>query len=169
MLDEPLRLSAEHLDRLSGAAREHPSGLPLLHAAEAIGRAETGHGLCTAMLFDAGRMTVRRLYSSNPAAYPVGGEKPKRDTPWGQQVLLEQRIFLGEGEAAIRQHFDDHAVIFGLGLRSIVNVPVLSGGQCLGTLNFLWRSTEVRPGWLALARWLTLVATPDWMRQSAPL
>ncbi|MFB9971267.1 hypothetical protein ACFFMP_15170 [Pseudoroseomonas cervicalis] len=53
-------------------------------------------------------------------------------------MLLEAAL-LGEGEAAIRGAFDDHALILGLGLRSVLNLPIRLGGRCLGTLNFLWR------------------------------
>lgn len=155
------RLAPAHLVRLSAAARQ-AGPLALLRAADAAAREATGHGLCTAMRFDAAAMTVQRIYSSLPTAYPVGGAKPKRDTAWGRQVLLERRLFLGEGEAAIRRHFDDHAVILGLGLRSIVNVPVVLRGACLGTLNLLWPAATVRPEHAALAELLGLVVAPDW-------
>lgn len=155
-------LTEEQVALLSAAARERGAPLALLRAADAVGRQAMGHRLCTAMAFDAAAMTVRRIYSSAPEAYPVGGSKPKRDTAWGRQVLIEGRVFVGEGEAAIREHFADHAVILGLGLRSIVNVPVMLGGRCAGTVNFLWAEPAVRPGWVVMARLLGLLAAPDW-------
>ena len=115
-------------------------------------RRELGAGLVTAMRFDEASMTVRRVFSSNEAAYPVGGSKPKRDTKWGRHVLEEKRVFVGEGEAAIRTMFDDADLILSLGQRAIVNVPLLRplihGGICIGTLNVLvprerWRPEEV--------------------------
>lgn len=146
---------------LAAAARERNTSLPLLRAADAIGRAVMGHRLCTAMVFDAEAMMVQRIYSTDEQAYPLSGRKPKRDTAWGRKVLLERQVFVGD-EAAIRQHFDDHALIASLGLRSIVNVPVLLGGECVGTLNFLWADQDLRPEWPAFAEWLGLIATPDW-------
>ena len=92
----------------------------------------------------------------------MGGSKPKRDTDWGRHVLLEGRRFEGEGEAAIQTHFADHEVILGLGLRSIVNVPILSKGVCLGTLNLLWSEDTLASAHIATARLLALLATPDW-------
>jgi hypothetical protein len=151
-------LTAAHVARLLASARHAGPPLALLQAVDAVGREVLGHGLCTAMRFDAAAMTVRRIYSSAPEAYPVGGAKPKRDTAWGRQVLLERRTFIGEGEAVIRQHFDDHAVILSLGLRSIVNLPVVLGGTCLGTVNFLWSGSVVQPGQVALAELLGLIA-----------
>jgi hypothetical protein len=157
----PGMLTAAQLARLSAAARD-AAPLALLHAADAVGREAMGHRLCTAMRFDAAAMTVRRIYSSEPAAYPVGGAKPKRDTAWGRQVLLQRQVFAGEGEAAIRANFADHALIAGLGLRSIVNIPVMIRGECCGTLNFLWGEAEVRPTWVATAEMLGLIAASQW-------
>jgi hypothetical protein len=96
-----------------------------------------GHRLFTVMAFDAEGMRVRRLYSSNPAAYPPGGSKAKRDTPWGRLVLEQGRPFIGRGADDIRANFDDHEVILGLGLESVLNVPVRGFGWTLGTMNLL--------------------------------
>ncbi len=129
-------------------------------AAFEAARAATGPLLLTANAFDAAAMTVRRLWSSDPAAYPVGGTKPKRDTPWGTRVLLEGRVFVGEDEDAIRAHFADHATILGLGLRSVVNVPVTAGGAVAGVLNLLWPDATVPPDRVALAERLARDAAP---------
>jgi len=161
MPDAHACLTAAQRAALAAATRD-PVPLALLRAADAVARAATGQRLCTAMRFDAAAMTVRRRYSSDPTAYPVGGAKPKRDTAWGRQVLLEHRMFIGQGEAAIRAHFDDHALIAGLGLRSIVNVPILRRGVCHGTLNFLWAEPLLRPEWVALAEVLGMIAVSDW-------
>jgi hypothetical protein len=155
-------LDATALAAFAAAARE-ARPLALLMTADATGRRAMGHRLCTAMRFDASAMTVRRLYSSDPAAYPVGGAKPKRYTAWGRHVLLRREVFVGEGAAAITEYFDDHALILSLGLRSIVNVPVLHAGVCLGTVNFLWAEDRVAPERRAMAELLGLLVAPDWV------
>lgn len=156
----------EFLPALTGAfeaAAREGGPLPRIRAADRVSRDFTGQQLCTAMVFDRQAMTVQRLFSSRPTEYPVGGRKPKRDTAWGRQVLLEGRRFEGEGEDAIRAHFADHEVILGLGLRSIVNVPVMHRGECLGTLNLLWPEPELRPERIEMGRMLALLALPDWL------
>lgn len=158
-------LTAAQVERLAAAARL-PGPLAMVRAADAIGAEATGHRLCTAMRFDAAAMTVQRLYSSDPIAYPVGGAKPKRDTAWGQQVLLEHKLYCGQGAEDLRRDFADHAVILALGLRSVVNVPIVAGGKCLGTLNFLWAEERVGPVQVALAELLGLIVTPDWLPRS---
>lgn len=164
MLNTPqgAMLTAPHLALLTAAARD-ARPLALLAAAEAVARQAMGHGLCTAMRFDAATMTVRRIFSTDAAAYPVGGAKPKRDTAWGRHVLEERQVFVGEGAGAITAFFDDHKLILGLGLRSIVNVPILHAGACLGTVNFLFAADVIQPEWRALAELLGFVVTPDWL------
>ena len=102
-----------------------------------------GHQLFTVTAFDATTMEVQRVYSSNASAYPVGGRKPKRDTEFGQRVLIEGQPLVCEGDAAIAEVFDDHATIRGLGLHSSINAPVLDGGRCVGVLNFLMTAEQV--------------------------
>ena len=74
---------------------------------------------------------------------------------------------MGEGEDAIQAFFDDHAAIQALGLRSVINVPVVLDGACLGTLNFLMPRPAVSASNLHTARLLGLVALPRCGR-SAP-
>ncbi|SAI26472.1 Uncharacterised protein [Bordetella trematum] len=123
--------------------------------------------LCTANRFDAAAMQVQRLYSSQPGAYPPGGSKDKTGTAWGQQVLIEQRLFVGEGSEAIRNFFDDHDAIARLGLRSVINVPVVQAGRCLGTLNFLMKTERVGPQQLHAARLAAALALPLFLLDKA--
>lgn len=148
------------LASLAASAAEPDQPLALLSAIARTAEAALGAALVTAMRFDEAAMEVERVFSSDPRAYPFGGRKRKRDTPWGRQVLIERSAFIGEGEDAIRAAFDDHALILGLGLRSAVNIPVVFGGRCLGTVNFLIRRDRVAPDEAALCRHLALVATP---------
>src|SRR3954454_5239044 len=132
----------------------------LLRAVERVGRRTIGQALFTVMRFDERAMEVERLYSSDRAAYPVGGRKQKRDTAWRRHVLLEKHVFVGEGAEAIRAAFDDHDRILGLGLLSVINVPVVFAGECRGTVNFLFNRASLTPSDASTARLLSLVALP---------
>jgi GAF domain-containing protein len=151
-------LTPEQVARLAAAAASADQPGTLLQAIEGVGAATIGQSLFTAMRFDEAAMEVERLYSSDPQAYPVGGRKRKRETAWGMHVLIGRRVFVGEGEEAIRSAFDDHPLILGLGLRSVVNVPVVAGGRCRGTLNFLCKRPTLSQSDVALAGLLSLVA-----------
>lgn len=96
-----------------------------------------GHKLFTIMVFDAEAIEVSRVYSSDPKTYPPGGKKKKRDTAWGRRVLEQGEPYIGRSADDIRANFNDHEVILGLGLQSVLNMPVRSAGVTLGTMNLL--------------------------------
>jgi len=134
-------LNADDIETLSAAAAQSPAAL--FEAIHEVARRRLDAGLVTAMRYDEPTATVERLYSSNPTAYPIGGRKLKRDSDWSKHVLVEHRVLVSAGDDAIREHYADHATIFGLGLHSCVNVPLVSAGHCVGTLNVL----AARPNW----------------------
>jgi GAF domain-containing protein len=135
----------------------------LFAAIDAYAKPVLGQTLCTVNRFDAQRIAVVRLYSSDPVSYPPGGSKQKAGTPWGQHVLLERRIYVGEGVQAIRQSFDDHDAIVALGLKSVINVPVVAHDTCLGTLNLLMPTERIDAGQVAFAQLAGLLAIPGFL------
>ncbi|QHJ01610.1 GAF domain-containing protein [Xylophilus rhododendri] len=81
---------------------------------------------------------LQRVWSSRPEHYPVSGRKRKTLTDWTRQLLLRGEVFAGEGEDALAQAFDDNRLILSMGLRAVVNVPLLdSTGRCAATFNLL--------------------------------
>jgi GAF domain-containing protein len=149
-------LTAHDIDTLSAGAAKSP--VALFEAIHQVAKRRVDAGLVTAMRHDEPAATVERLYSSNPQAYPVGGRKLKQDSDWSQHVLVERRVLVSAGDDAIKKHYVDHPTIFGLGMHSCVNVPLVSEGRCIGTLNVL----NARSGWsddeVAVARALGLAA-----------
>lgn len=107
-----------------------------------------------------GDIRLRRIWSSQPGTYPVGGGKTKTRTPWTRQLLEQGQVFVGEGDAALASVFEDHARIASLGLRAVVNVPLLRQGRCVATFNVLGPGAHWQPGQVAAARLLGLLATP---------
>lgn len=140
------------------AAADQPQST--LAMIDRLGMTLPGHCLFSVNAFRAQTMEVERLYSSNLQAYPVGGRKQKKATAWGQQVLLDRQMFVGEGDAAIRSAFDDHQLMHSLGVHSIINVPVVWRDTCLGVLNFACPMTHIEAPQIAAARWFGLLAVP---------
>jgi GAF domain-containing protein len=149
-------LQADDIEALSVGAAKSPVALFAAIAQVAARRVDAS--LVTAMRHDEAASTVERIYSSNEAAYPVGGRKLKRDTGWSRKVLAEHRLLVNAGDDDIRDSFDDHAIIFGLGLHSCINVPLVSGGKCIGTLNVLAARANWSDDEIAIARALGLAA-----------
>jgi len=149
-------LNADDVETLSAGAARSPTAL--FRAIEEVATRRVDAGLVTMMRHDAVESTVERLHSSNPQAYPVGGKKAKRDTAWGRKVLIEHRVLVSAGDAGLRESFDDHATIIGLGLHSCVNVPLVSEGQCVGTMNISRAQADWNDDEVAIVRALGLAA-----------
>ena len=149
-------LTAQDIEALSIAAGQ--SAPALFAAIHQVAKRRLDAGLVTAMRYDRPSESVERLYSSNEQAYPVGGRKLKKDSDWSQHVLVEKRVLVSAGDDDIRKHYVDHAIIFGLGQHSCVNVPLVRDGECIGTLNTLRPVADWSADDLAVARGLGIAA-----------
>lgn len=113
----------------------------------------------------ADQVLLRRFYSSEASTFPINGAKRKTLTPWTECLFVQGRVFVGEGEQVLAQHFDDFGQMRAYGLRSVVNVPLLQGRFCYATFNVFgtrarWLPQEVlgiRLLALAAARWVPAI------------
>jgi hypothetical protein len=112
-----------------------------MRSAEQFRQAVLGNGLMTVNWVhsvSAERIKLQRIWSSMPQEYPVGGTKVKVMTDWTRQLLLRSETFVGEGTAALEAVFDDVRLIVSMGLRAVVNVPLVrQDGSCFATFNVL--------------------------------
>ena len=138
-------LRIEDLSLLAEALRAPDQPRAICQALEKLSGETIGHQLFTVMRFDSERSEVQRIYSNLPSAYPAGGRKQKKATAWADQVLGEMKVFRGTGPADIQSAFDDHETILGLGLGSVLNIPVVFEGRCQGTMNLLHQTGWYRP------------------------
>jgi hypothetical protein len=132
-------------------------------ALEAATAAVLGHKLFTVLLHRHDTQESERLYTSQPGAYPAGGRKALRDTPWSRQLLQEQRPFLGRTAADIQENFPDHALIASLGCASVLNLPVAWNGRVLGTMNLLHEEGWYDDGDVPIGLAFAAVAVPAYL------
>ncbi|MGB3278504.1 MAG: GAF domain-containing protein [Pseudorhodobacter sp.] len=104
-----------------------------------------GIRLFTISLHDPKAGLVRRVYSSDPSAYPVSGTKPVTDNAWTQQVLGRGEAFVANEAHEFEVFFPDHAQIVALGCRSCANLPILRDGEVRGTANLLAEAAHFTP------------------------
>ena len=109
----------------------------LFRRIDQLAQTSFGHRLFTVMRYLPATGEVERVYTTDAAAYPIGGRKLKRDTGWSRHVLGAGEIYFANDAAGIRAAFDDAEKILGLGLGAVINVPVKADGKVVGTLNFL--------------------------------
>lgn len=151
-------------DHLEGALHRGGGIAPVMQAIDVARKSSIGAGLLTVNGVRPGAVpgtfALTRLWSSDPASYPVGGTKHKAPARWTEVLLVKGEDFIGEGEAAIAEAFDDHARIAALGLFAVINLPIVAAGRVAATFNLLGQ----RPGWssadIARARCLAALATP---------
>lgn len=132
--------TAERWELLEGVVREaaRPNQpAPLFAAVDTALGELVGHKLFTVMVLDHASGESERIYSSDPASYPVGGRKRSVDTPWFKQVILGRRHYLGRTRDDIRWAFADHELIERLGCRSIINVLAIYDDMVVGAANLL--------------------------------
>jgi GAF domain-containing protein len=130
-------LRIDDLAHLVDALRVADRPPRIYRAVEALSAAVIGHRLFTIMRFDAERSEVERVHTSLQADYPVGGRKRKKDSAWSDHTLRDMKVFRTSDPDAIRAAFDDHATIESLGLGSVLNIPLVLAGRCIGTMNLL--------------------------------
>jgi hypothetical protein len=171
-VDDPALLLAA-TERLCDALHRCEDPAAALAHVEAARLAILGPGLLTVNV-DAttpadppGEIHLMRGWTSNPQAYPVGGRKRKLRTAWTEQLLVRGEVFVGEGEPALAAVFDDVALITSLGLRSVVNVPLLAAGRTRATFNVLGPRAQWQRHELAAVRLLALLARP-WILRLEP-
>ncbi len=126
-----------HLRAVAALAGAGASPRELFAALDVALAATVGHKLFTVMAYHEATGQSERLYTNQPAAYPVGGRKAMNPTPWAKQVIHERRPYLGPTPADVKAVFYDWELISSLGCGSVLNLPVTRGAHLLGTLNLL--------------------------------
>jgi GAF domain-containing protein len=152
-------LGASDIEAIAAALAAADPRQATLRVVERIAAQRIGVTLFSASLCHVEAMEVERIYSSLPERYPLGARTNKRETSWGRQVLLERRVFVGEGALEMAAAFDDKEGMASVGVRSIINVPIVLRGQCLGVLNFGRGIERVSPAEVTVARFLGVASS----------
>lgn len=102
---------------------------------EAILQARYGHRLFTVFRVIEEQGEIERLHSSNTTAYALQGRKKKQDTVWGRVVLDEGKPLISRNPSELRRNFPDYETIADLGIKSMINIPLVWNGRVLGSMN----------------------------------
>jgi len=127
---EPLHMLAE---AIAGPGQTEAGLAALDRTAAAL----IGHKLFTVLVHDPQRRLVRRFYSNQPEAYPLGGTKTIAPTGWTQQIFERRQPHLAVDRAGIAEVFFDHELIVSLGCESSLCLPVAYDGEGYGAINLL--------------------------------
>jgi len=136
---------------------------PLYKAVEAAMQELIGWKLFTILVVTPEGDRVRRTYTSNPKAYPVGGFKPYAQNEWGDLVLRAKRPYIGKNADDIRWAFFDHELIASLGLASVLNMPIIWNDRVIGSMNLLHVANHFAPAHAAIAKPFAQLLVPAMM------
>ena len=106
---------------------------------------DVGAIIFSGSVFDLAASKSRRIYTNQPAVYPVSGLKDITPNAWTAQVLDARKTFVANTLEEIATVFPDHPIIRSLGCGSVVNMPVFLAGKFLGTLNILHQPGHYTP------------------------
>jgi hypothetical protein len=109
------------------------------NALEDLAKAVAGHRLFTVTTVDVPAGVVRRAHSNMPKDYPTSGTKPLQGNTgnWFDIVFNQRRTFVANTIEDIAEVFPDHELIGSLGCGSVVNYPVVLGGEIVAAINLL--------------------------------
>jgi hypothetical protein len=114
-----------------------------------------------------GEVLLQRVWTSDPRSYPVGGRKHKRMTPWTRTLVVDHKVYRTEGEAAVNDTFDDHALMASLGLYAALNIPIVGSDKlCVAIFNFMGAQIAWTAEQVAALRILATLARP-WILDAA--
>lgn len=80
---------------------------------------------------------VRRIFSTVPSAYSVGDWKHLSGSEWASHVLQQQKVLVASGDGALARYFPDHALLWSLGTRSLLNFPAVVCRRTVGAFALL--------------------------------
>ena len=121
-------------------------------ALEALTKATVGAKLFTVMTADMQAMLARRAYTDDPVNYPTSGTKPIEIDRWFEQVHGRHESFVANTLADIATVFPDADLIGRLGCGSVINLPIILGGDLVATVNMLHAEGYYTPERVALAQ-----------------
>src|SRR5690242_17557855 len=105
MSDHKRALTTADLSILAEILAKRHDPVELYAAVDRLVQEVIGHKLFTMMRVHEASSEVERIYSSNADAYPVGGRKQKRGTPWGRVVLDRGEVFIARNPGEVRDAF----------------------------------------------------------------
>ena len=101
---------------------------------------------------------VRRVYSSDETAYPILGTKPIVFDETYRKMTEERFVYVANSIEAMKADFPDLDLITSLGCGSVINIPIVTAGEMLGSVNLLHEEGWYTPERAAAAKGLIVPA-----------
>ncbi|BCQ22377.1 hypothetical protein NK8_04860 [Caballeronia sp. NK8] len=103
---------------------------------------------------------VRRIYSTVPSSYPVGGWKQLSGSDWARKVLERGEVLVANNDAELERYFPDHKLLKSLGTTTLVNIPVVVCKRTVGAFAFMCAAVVPESAVTEEIRLLTALTAP---------
>jgi hypothetical protein len=103
---------------------------------------------------------VRRIYSTVPSAYPVGGWKQLSGSDWARKVLERGDVLVANNDVDLEHYFPDHQLLKSLGTATLINIPVVVCKRTVGAFAFMCAEVVPETAITEEIRLLTALTAP---------
>ncbi|MDE1007144.1 MAG: hypothetical protein OSB38_15895 [Paraburkholderia fungorum] len=103
---------------------------------------------------------VRRIYSTVPSSYPVGGWKQLSGSDWARKVLERGEVLVANSDADLEHYFPDQKLLKSLGTTTLVNIPVVVCKRTVGAFAFMCAEVVPESAITEEIRLLTALTAP---------
>lgn len=95
------------------------------------------------------RSVIRRIGTSHPGTFPVGGSDPVDDGPWCRRMFGEQLPVIGDTPQEMAAYIPETADLVALGVGATMCVPIVIDGETAGAVCVLGASGILTPALIA--------------------
>jgi GAF domain-containing protein len=161
------RLTVEDVARVLALSSSAADPTQVYRAVDTLARETVGYRLLTVFRPIESTGELERVYSSNPADYPVGGRKRVDTINRDPGLARRGEIFLAATPEEVARTYPDRVLLERLGIGAILNVPIRHAGRWLATLNCAGDANSYGAGEIAAAKVLADLLAPTLLLLSA--
>jgi hypothetical protein len=92
---------------------------------------------------------TRRIGTSDPANFPVGGSDPIDEAAWSRRIYGDKQPIVGNTPAEMAPYIPETDELVKMGFGSTLCAPIVIGGEARGTVNLLGDAHIFTPALLA--------------------
>ncbi|MCR9136770.1 MAG: GAF domain-containing protein [Alphaproteobacteria bacterium] len=98
---------------------------------------DVGYAFLTVLIPEDTGDFLTRVYSTDPVGHPLGRADPVVDDPWFDHLFDKGRPVFASNPDEIAEWLPDYQGLQGTDFGTLVNFPVVAGGQTVGIINLV--------------------------------
>lgn len=98
---------------------------------------DVGYAFLTVLIPEDTGKFLLRVFSTDPAGHPLGRADRVVDDPWFDRLFTEGQPVFAANSVEISKWLPDYRGLQGTDYGSLVNFPVVAGGQTVGIINLV--------------------------------